>query len=437
VRRYAPDGAVLWERTIEPLFTGPPTMAAKGTIGHVAVASSDSVHIMDLDGTSIGGFQVQFPHILKIAWANDSSLFMVRGTELHSVDLYGTVLASTTIGPQLKDMHWDGQQLFVLADDSVRRFDASLAPTGIAALPGLSAITASDSSLYVHTATALYQLDSNGAPNLLFPWPALPSLTTTACAVRNDTVLAVGNTAISGRTTGIVRTLSIDGVAAVHDEDVEVLLQVDSAWSEFVGGWYPWNRRAELTGFVVNHASDTLHSVVVSMWVSVPYLLCNIPANRIDTTGLALAPGDTIALPFGVVDVAMGLTNSQVMTLTDEICMVALAPNGLADRVLGDNTACETVNFPLGLGHGHVLPLLSLAPNPVADRCLLTGIAVLGKTVDVRVMDPSGRSLSDRSVNSSTNSLEMDVSDLAPGTYVLYAEGEQDRAVLKLVVTRR
>jgi hypothetical protein len=439
VRRYAPDGSIQWERVIVPQFSSQVTMAAKGSIAHVALAAQDSVYILDLNGNSDGGFEVPSNDVRMILWASDSSLFIVRGTDLHYVDLGGTVLASTPIGPLLKDMHWDGQQLFVLSNDSVRRFDASLVPTGVSAFPGMnygSEITTADSSLYVNTATALYQLDANGVPNLLFPWPALPNLTTTACAVRNDTVLSVGNTSISGRSTGVVRTLSIGGDAALHDEDVELLLQVDSAWSEFVGGWYPWNRRAGITGLVVNRGPDTLHSVVVSMWVSVPYIFCNIPTNRIDTTGLALAPGDTLILPFGVVDVAMGLTNNQVMTLTDEICIVALAPDRLADREPDDNTACETVNFPLGMGAGEAPPSLSLVPNPTTDRCVLTGLASLGTAVQVRLMDISGRSLSYRSVSSSDNSLELDVSELSPGTHIISAEGERKRAVVKLVVVR-
>jgi len=436
VRRYAPDGSILWENVIDPQFSSQVTMAAKGSIAHVALAAQDSVYILDLNGNSDGGFEVPSNDVHMILWASDSSLFIVRGTDLQYVDLGGTVLASTPIGPLLKDMHWDGQQLFVLSNDSVRRFDASLVPTGSAALPGVSGITASDSNLYVNTSTALYQLDANGVPNLLFPWPVLPNLTTTACAVRNDTVLSVGNTSISGRSTGVVRTLSIGGDAALHDEDVELLLQVDSAWSEFVGGWYPWNRRAEITGLVVNRGSDTLNSVVVSMWVSVPYIFCNIPTNRIDTTGLVLAPGDTLILPFGVVDVAMGLTNNQVMTLTDEICIVALAPDRLADRGPDDNAACETLTFPLGMGTGFAPPSLSLVPNPTTDRCVLTGLASLGTAVQVRLMDLSGRSLVYRSVSSSSNSLELDVSDLSPETYIICMEGERNRAVMKLVVVR-
>lgn len=439
VRRYAPDGTVLWERTITPLMTYGVTMAAKGSIAHVAVASQDSVYVMDLDGNAVGGFYVPSLDILEILWADDSSLFMATSTDLERVDLAGAVLGSTLFPSIVHDMHWDGQNLFVLANDGVHRFNGNLSPLGQAALPGVdwnSRFLVSDSSLFVNTTSGLYQVADDGSSTLLFTWPALPNLTTTGCAVQNGTVLSVGNTNISGRSTGIIRTLSMSGNAAQHDQDVEVLLQVDSAWTEYLGGWYPWNRRADITGLVVNHGPDTLHSVVLSMWVQVPWILCDQFTNRIDTAGFALPPGDTLSLPFGVVDVAMGMAQSQVENEADEICIVALAPDHLADRNPDDNTACGTYDFTLGItDRMHEAPL-TLAPNPAVNTCVLSGVASLGATVHVHIMDLTGRVVAEQSITSSSNNMELDVSALPPATYILSAEGKNSRSMMKLVVAR-
>ncbi|MCC6840410.1 MAG: T9SS type A sorting domain-containing protein [Flavobacteriales bacterium] len=438
VRRYTPDGTLLWERIITPLFTWPVTMAAKGSIDHIAIASPDSVYILDLAGNTTGGFEVPSGDVHGICWASDSILFLVKGTALRLVDMQGSELASATIGPDVLDMHWDGLHLFVLANDSVRRFSPDLLPIGSHALPGMdgnSRFVPSDSALYVNTATGLYQLADDGTATLLFPWPALPNLTTTGCAVRSGTVLAVGNTDISGRNTGIIRTLSMNGDAAQHDQDVEVLLQVDSAWTEYSGTpYYPWDRKADLTGFVVNHGTDTLHSVVLSMWKYVPFLLCDPFTNRIDTSGFSLAPGDTIALPFGVVGVALGLAQSQVADASGEICIVALAPDHLADRDPNDNTACETVNFPMGIGNIERQASLNLAPNPAVNTCVLSGLAALGTPVQVRILDLTGRIVAEQNSIGSSHNLELDISSLAPATYLVVAEGSNVRAMAKLVV---
>ncbi len=435
VRRYAPDGTVLWERTINPLFTYPPNMAAQGSIGHVAVASSDSVYIMDLAGNSTGGFQVQTSDILKIAWAGDSALFMIRATNLMLVDLDGDVLASISIGPLVTDMHWNGQELFVLANDSVRRFSSDLVPIGIAALPDLdqnSTFTVSGSGLFVTTAPGLYQLAANGTPTLLFPWPALPNHGTTGCAIRDNTVLTIGTTNISGRYTGIIRTLSMIGDAPQYDQDVEVLLHVDSTWTEFVGGSYPWNRHADVTGFVVNHGSDTLHRVVLSMWIQVPFQFCGPPTNRIDTSGFALAPGDTLSLPFGPVGIQLGLQQVQVEGV-GEICIVALAPDLLADRAPEDNIACASVDYVLGVEEPLRKASLTLAPNPAINTCMLSGLEVLEAPVRQTIMDPTGRIVTEQFTASSDN-IQLDISGLIPATYIVSAIGVRSRAVLKLVI---
>lgn len=436
VRRYAPDGSVLWERIMTPQTTDFISMAAKDGTGLVAVASADSAYVMDMDGNMLGGYRAQPPNIKKIHWAGDSSLYIVRGTTMHLVDIHGTLLASTPIGSAVVDMHRSGQELFVLANDSVRRFSAGLVPLGIVALPDLDAssrFVVSESELFVHTAAGLYQLDVEGTPSFLFPWPALPNHSTTACAIRDSTVLSVGNTTISDRYTGIIRTLSMNGEAAQYDQDVEVLLQVDSAWAQYVGGYYPWDRWANITGFVVNHGSDTLRSVVLSMWVHVPWIMCEMFTNRIDTAGFALAPGDTLSLPFGAVGVRLGLGAAQAEG-TGEICIVALAPDQLADRFPEDNTACVSVDYVLGVEAPLANSPLSLAPNPATNSCVLSGLDGLGANVRVTIMDLTGRIVTERSVIAGADNLQMDVSGFSSATYILHAEGTDSRAVIKLVI---
>lgn len=437
VTRYDANGIVLWEKTIDPQTPELVTMAAKGSNSLVAVASRDSVRIMDMDGNMAGGYQALNPDIQMILWVSDSSLLIVRGTNLHLVDIAGAELALISIGSTVVDMQWNGQDLFVLANDSIRHFSAGLVPLGNSAMPDMDAnsrFIVSESGLFVHIAVGLYQLDADGTPTLLFPWPALPNFSNTSCAVRGGTVFSVGNTNISGRRTGIIRTLSMNGDAVQHDQDVEVLLQVDSTWTDYVGGFYPYNRHADITGYVVNRGSDTLHSVVLSMWVNVPYLDCNQPVNRIDTTGFALAPGDTLSLPFGAVYVELGLQTAQAIGAGD-ICIVALAPDHIADRAPGDNTACATVDFSLGVEGLIRNSSLSLAPNPAINVCELAGFEVLGTVVHVSVMDLTGRVVLERLNTTSANNMQLDISGLPPATYILSAEGERSRAMVKLVVT--
>lgn len=435
VRRYAPDGTLLWERMItseEHVVT----MAAKGSITHVALASSDTVYILDLDGNTTGGFPVPANNVKAILWAGDTSLTMVRGVNIEMVGLDGAILASAPLGPSFVDMVWQGGQLFVLANDSIRRYTAALALAGIAPLANStsnSKFTTSENGLYIGTSSGLCQVDSLGVPSLLFPWPALPNYYHSACVVRDSTVLAVGNTFISGRGTGIIRALSMDGEAVQHDEDVELLLDVDSVWVQPSAPY--WDRMADITGLVVNHGTDTLQSVVVSMWYDVPMLLCSYPANRIDSSGFALPPGDTLSLPFGAVYVARGLYQGQ-QGGTDDICAVALAPDHLADRDPDDNTACDSVDFTMGVKALTGTAPLGLYPNPATDHCLLTGLNGLGAPVRVLIMDLTGRVMGEPLNAVSSNAVELDLSGLPPAVYLVRVEGPRATSAIRLVVAR-
>jgi hypothetical protein len=434
VRRYSPEGTVLWERMLEPQSYQLVTMAAKGPSDLLALAGQDSVHILDLDGNSVDGWPLQDQGTRLLHWQGDSALFVATGTSLSRVDLDGNTLESTSVGPLVQDLYCDEQHVFVLTNDSVLRFSAALDPLGSIALPSLdynSSFVTSENDLYINTAAGLHTLSNDGSVALQFPWPELPDLTPTGCAVRNGQVFSLGNTNISGRSTGLVRRLSITGEAAQHDEDVEVLLQVDSSWAEFTGSM--WSRKADITGHVVNHGTTVLNEVVVHMWTEVPYIMCVHPGDRDVATALGLQPGDTASIPFGIVDVAIWLSTSQAAGV-DDICIVALAPNHLADRYTEDNTSCVSAQFALSENEVDDDPSILLAPNPATGTVLLSGSALTGRTVQLRLLDPAGRVLKDEQFIGTTAGLNLDVSRTPSGAYVVIIDGEGIHAVAHLIV---
>lgn len=435
VRRYSPDGTVLWERIMGSNFSNEIKMAAKGSTNLLAVASTDSVYIMDLDGNIVEGCQIQSANIRGLHWQGDSALLVLSGTSILRVDLLGNVLDAGNVGSQAMDLHYDGQQVFVLANNSVERFDPELNLLGTTplALDGNSAFVVSEHGLFVNTTTGLNAVAVDGTVSLVFPWPPLPALTNTGCAVRDSSVLLLGNTSINYMSTGIIRRLSFAGDAAQYTEDVEVLLQVDSTWTEFINAQY-WKRRADITGHVVNHGTSALNSVVLSMWMQTFWLLCSQPANRIIATDLALEPGDTISLPFGAVDVAEYITATEATGVGD-ICIAALAPNQLADRHPEDNTACSSVTFVLGEEKIPPTPSLALTPNPASSTCELTGLASFGPQVRTCILDATGRMALDRALPAATaNGITFDVSALPSGSYVLVVEGERFHERLRFMV---
>ena len=85
------SGTVLWERF---LYQCSHNHGRQRHRRSYRVASSDSVHIMDLNG-SVGGFE--FRQQPARHWASDGSCSCFQGTDLRLIDLDGIVLASSPI----------------------------------------------------------------------------------------------------------------------------------------------------------------------------------------------------------------------------------------------------------------------------------------------------------------------------------------------------
>ncbi len=83
--------------------------------------------------------------------------------------------------------------------------------------------------------------------------------------------------------------------------------------------------------------------------------------------------------------------------------------------------------------------LSSLAPSPVADRATARLVLTAPADVRARVIDALGRSVAvvfDGRLPAGTHALAVDASSLAPGAYVLRAEGEGVRATRRFSVAR-
>lgn len=450
IRRFDALGNVLWEHELAP--TGQEGwedffLLAKGLYGGsggpLAVASLKAVRILDgWDGQQIGQFTLgDESNIKKLHWASDSTLFVADGTDLKLVGLNGMVLSDTPIGEGVLDLQMEGTQLFALVGDTIRRFGPALELNGTTIVSGAgtnSSFVWTSSGLYVQTAYGLYHLDAGGTATLLFPWPSVPAYTHTGCVIGDGAVHEVGYTNISGRYTGVFRKLSMDGDAADHHQDVEILVEVDSAWAVPSGsGDIWWDAKADVTAHVVNHGPDTLRSVLVTLhgvWFN---MTCLSLQHRLDPTDLAVAPGDTVTLPFGVVHTAKDTPLSEILSTYGQVCITALAPDAVADRDPSDNHVCVPVDFiPLGVDGPEARDPLLLTPNPADRRVTVGGAGTLGASIQLRILDSTGRVALERTVTSPGDPVILDVSSLPPGSYNLEAMGSRARSTARLMVVR-
>lgn len=436
VRKYDPGGGLLWEHIIWPdwILNGP-HVAAKGASTLLA-AAGDSLYVYDMDGNQVNGGFMPVGNVDHMHWLGDSALVVLTGTEMFLIDLQGNILNSVDLSLTPIDVRMEDGLVLVLGGHSVFYFNTDLSPVGAVSVPlpaTARSFVRSEDALFLNCDNGLYALQGMAPMSLVLEWPPLPWYSTMGAAVRNGQVFTVGGQGISGRGTGIMRRLTMAGEPAVYADDIEVILDVDSAWTVFTNGY--WSRWVDAKARVVNHGLDPLSSFVLHINVWVPQALCGPPEIRVDTAGVSVAPGDTILIDLGHRKVATYLYGPNAAG-DGEVCIVALAPNEHADRAPFDNTNCTEVNFPVGLpevdGRGTVV----LTPNPATGFVLLSFPDGDGQAVLIRIIDQAGRQvLSQRSTTSIKTPTRIDASGLAPSIYTVTVEGTTMRWASSLVVT--
>lgn len=440
IRRYAPDGTVLWTKQYQWEESRPPHLPAEGSISRIAV-SGDSVHVLDLDGNLLHRWPVPATtgYLLRMHWLGDEALGLFYGNgAIRLCSPTGSAIASASTGEPILDAHYDGAVLHVLHAQSLHSFSASLEPLGIVALPtGATArrLHPTSDGLFISTSAGLLRKEDNALISL-FAWPALPASTTHAAAVRDGTVLSAGATSLAYHRNGFLRNHDLSGNAAQRTEDVEVLLAVDTAWMEFVGSSGPpyWRRKASLRVSIVNHGPAAIDRVTVSSRSQAPWVACEEPGLHVQATGLSLPPGDTALVWTGIHIAQLAVLLSSANP--GEVCVVATAPNGVVDRAPADNAACQSVLFTVGMAEREP-SVLSVAPNPVARTCRIAGLAGLGANVRFALRDALGREAPLPFVlRAGNDEALLDLSAMVPGTYVLQAHGASGSASARLLVER-
>ena len=442
IERHAADGTLLWDTIINMDFTAEYPLviiaAATGTTDRIAVAG-DSVLLFTLDGDFISRWPSPYVNmnLRAMHWKGDSALIMLSDLSMSIAGSNGTPSVTVAAPAIVKDSHFDGTTLYALTTSAMYFYDADLNFIGSVPLQAghqALSIMPTDTALYVSSNAGLYQLQGDTLQWLL-AWPALPSTQVSGAAIRNNTLMTAASQAIQGFKTGVARTYTLQGDAAVHDEDVEVLLEVDSVWSESPNGQL-WNRKAEMTIRLVNHATEVIQKAAVSSWTSAPYVICQLPALHVVLGNLQLQPGDTMVAWTGVHTVELWASPWSGADPA-QICVAVMAPNGKVDRDPSDNYTCVSVDFVIGTTELHA-PAFTIAPNPATEHCMVHGIRSSDVVHEYSIMDGIGRIVrSGTLLPHGDPSLRIDLVGVTSGCYQLLITGGGMRWSSKLVVSDR
>lgn len=445
LRRYAADGTLLWEQLLmDETGPPPPFLLAKGISTSIAVGNEYETRLLSLDGDPLAAWPtpvtVPFSSLSMLHWMGDQALCLAYGDQtLRLVSITGSTLATAQLGNGLTDLHYDGNVLHALSSTEARAYDAALNLIGTIALPagetGL-ALHGTPDGTYVSTNLGLHRI-TGLTLEPLFAWPALPNAVSHGVTVRDGTVLSAGYCHVGSSYqfwNGLFRTFDLSGAAAIHDEDVEALLSIDSTWTEWVTPMYI-RRKANLAIRVVNHGSAPLTSVAVSSKSEVPWIGCEQPGLHVQLAGLNVAPGDTLLAWSGTHAVSLGSYPWQGIANV-QVCVAATSPNSKADRHPDDNYACGSASFVVGMAE-HARIALSIAPNPVQGQCIIRGLSALGPSARFTLLDASGRAVRlPATRRMDDDEALLDLSGVAPGSYTVQVQGAAGSAVRTLLVER-
>lgn len=420
VRLFA-HGAELWQRTY-----------AVG--GFSSVASNDSLlALLAYDGlllTSHTGDSIllaDFGNIYPGSVQRTDSGFVVMGYGgAAHVSPNGAIMASIT-GVNISDMRQLPAGGFIaLVSDSLLELSSELLRTGNG-LPVPSSvfrrILVNQESYYVVTNDSLYtigpEIGTASTIALLNPEGFYPQ---DAC-LRNGELNLAGYFSC-GVVSAAYRTIQIAEGPPVIDADLAVTnMVIESAeYTLFTGGigQAAISGTAMVSFWLVNRGQVILEHATLNRIV--PYAICGFSGNWEARDDLSLLPGDSMQFDFGPLYLYQVIANSGPTDVS--ICVWGADPNRRLDRDHSDNEACATFTVWVGVEELSDASSFTISPNPSNDHVRITHF--LTGRLFLTIHDSQGRTVSQKAFGATQSPVDVDVSSLEPGLYILTLSNERD-----------
>ncbi len=433
-------GQELWHLLFPFQSSGPESyppidQLADGPSSNHALASQDSIIILNDDGEILHRWLAPAQPIHCMRWENDTTLLVGAATEVFRTHIDGTVLASVSMdnAPYIIDVRRDGDRVLALMptliavlSDQLELDDWISIPTSVSPYGFVDA----GNEVWLSAGGALAAIGETNLQQVLLTG-------TDAMAYRDGLVMTASSAGHHNRFGGRMKSYLMDGTTVAHEDDVELIATLDSTsvrgigYSSTYGPVYLFH--AHTTVKVINHAENILEKVLLSYFAQNAYGLCGNPGQTIPLYDLNLAPGDTVTVPFNELYL-MHTPYFGVSSYTMDICLVAVSPNDHLDIFPDDNQWCADVTFnvPIGVEEADVPQELKVFPNPTTGVFDVEG--TLGIAATVSLTDLTGRLL--HSAETTDGRLRMDISALPAGLYLVRYETHAGTAVRRVNLMR-
>jgi hypothetical protein len=433
-------GQELWHLLFPFYSSGPESyppidQLADGPSTNHALASKDSIIILNDDGEVMHRWLAPAQPVHCMRWENDTTLLVGAGTEVFRTDMDGMVLASVSLDnvEYIIDIRKDGNRVLALTTTMIAVLSDQLElenwisiPTSVAPYGFVDA----DDQVWLSAGGALLEIGETDLQQVLLTG-------TDAMAYRDGLVMTASSAGHHNRFGGRMKSYLMDGTTVSHQDDVELLATLDSTSARGIS-YYPdlgpvYLFHAHTTVKVVNRSGNVLNKVLLSYFAENAYGLCGTPGQTIVLDDLNLAPGDTVTVPFNDLYL-MHTPYFGVSSYTETICLVAVSPNDHLDIFSDDNQWCTDVTFtvPVGMEENAAPQELKVFPNPTTGVFDVQG--TLGMPANVTLIDMTGRLL--HSQQTTNGRLRMDISALPSGLYMVRYETHAGTAVRRVNLMR-
>ena len=431
ILRFAPNGSIVHDHTYGLSELNNTIVQlwgiAQNTTDRLALVGS-GIAIADTLGNineywDISGLQLSGP----LSWYRDSLLITCGYSSMYVRGAGGILLHSRSLSTPIKDLHVDGDDIWVLGNNTLYRVGEDLGT-----IDSLPFSPVSDPRQFVHGGTGSYlqigntihQFSSNlGITPFLAP-NMLEGQGVRACVVKDTLVHAFGDHRIEPYSGGFMKSYALDGATLDRTEDVAVEgVTVDSLWLNS----YPPSQWAyqygNLSILVRNSGTEALQDFMLAYRDGQFPITCGTPTEYVVISDANIGPGESAT--YTMMDVRLwsgSLAPGEV--IEHDVCVTALGPNDQMDRVPGNNSSCTPITVSVEISTGiSVEPSdTKVHPSPFADHIF---IDVMGSGhSELRLHDATGALVHEQLLTGSGRHL-IPAHRLRSGMYILTLGSEK------------
>ena len=433
--RCHPDGTIAWyhEWTLSGFLSGD-----RSPGGDLAFGSYNKILVTNADGDSLDHWSRPPSYESSMLWETDSTLLLAGDASLDRFSRSGVLLGSVGLPEPGMDLLLYGNEILVLTTSSVIRMDSSLQAIDTLLLAAyvsdggsLKQLLVDDDDYWVRSDEGMIHIDPLLGPIGSFAWDLLNGQFVEAAAIHDGSIMTAGlGSSWGNHMAGLMREYTPSGLTSGNDADVEISIASDTSWSDLDGIWpetFVTHYSAEL--HLVNHMTDPLNKVHVGLERG--FGDCVVLFTSLILDSLAIAPGDTLLIPFP--EITRSFDTSWYDLLNLNYCFIALSPNDLVDRDQSDNRACGSVEYVVGIHTPVEDPPFSIYPDPFEDTFIISLGAIADARTFFSLYDATGRLVSTFSVPPGSSTFSWSRHGLHDGPYWLRGT-VKDRPVTRRIM---